>query len=253
MPVSLPAQGVFDHSDWDRLLSAHVVAGGVDYDGLAQERERLADYVAALGAVAPETLTAWPREAQLAFWLNAYNAQMLDIVLEHRPLKRRGLRGLVYPGNSVQQIPNIWKGQKRVIAQVERSLDDIEHGIIRPDFDEPRIHFALVCAAESCPPLRAEAYVGDRLDEQLQAQTQTFLADSARGARIEGEGQRVAVSSIFKWFGEDFGGPDGVAAFVAQHGPEELREAIGSGKTPLSYLSYDWTLNDRTRDTTASR
>lgn len=246
MPVSLSAEAEFDHGVFDELLAAHIVEGGVDYASLAPERERLQGYIEALGAVAPETVAAWPQTAQLAFWINAYNAQMIDIVLEHRPLKRRGLRSLVYPSNSVRQIPNIWKGQTRVIAQVERSLDDIEHGIIRPEFAEPRIHFALVCAAESCPPLRAEAYVGDRLDAQLQAQTKTFLADSARGARIDEEQNRLAVSSIFKWFAEDFGGVEGVAAFVAAHGPPEL--GARTGATPLGYLSYDWTLNDRTRN-----
>lgn len=247
LPVSPRAEVTFDHGVFDELLATHIVEGGVDYAGLSVERERLRVYIDELGAVAPDTLATWPQAEQLAFWINAYNAQMLDIVLEYRPLKRRGLRGLVYPSNSVRQIPDIWKGQMRVIAQVERSLDDIEHGIIRPDFAEPRIHFALVCAAESCPPLRAEAYVGSRLEEQLQAQTEAFLADSTRGARIDEDEGRLVVSSIFKWFGEDFGGAEGVAAFVAEHGPPALAATRDTGETSLGYLSYDWTLNDRTR------
>ena len=138
-----------------------------------------------------------------------------------------------------------------------RSLDEIEHGIIREDFNEPRIHFALVCAALSCPKLRREAYVAEHLQSQLQEQVETFLADPKKGLDIDLRRKRIAVSSILQWFAEDFPAPAnfkgqlagkpeqaGVVYFLQQHAPsEEARTALASPAFAVRYLKYDWALN----------
>ncbi len=134
------------------------------------------------------------------------------------------------------------------------SLDDIEHKILRKKFKEPRIHFALVCASKSCPSLLPEAYVAERLDEQLTAAAQAFLTDPAKGFRLErkrvgdGDRSRVYLSSIFKWFRKDFEA-DGrsLVEFIAPYVPEDGRaflEEQGEGVS-IRFLKYDWSLNER--------
>ena len=130
----------------------------------------------------------------------------------------------------------------------EYALDDIEHGILRREFKEPRVHFAIVCASLSCPDLRPEPFVADRLDAQLDEQTRAFLANPTKGMVPGPDGKTARVSSIFKWFRDDFAGPGGVAAFIrATAAPAEAARVAGLTDAGLAYLDYDWSLNDTAR------
>lgn len=244
-PVQQPPS--FDHSAFDALLSEYVDARGlVDYERLKEnEATALTPYLHQLAQTDPSNLGP---DAELAFWINAYNALAIKLIVDNYPVK--GIRGTVPvfapgTGSSPFSIPvGIVGGQKR-------TLDDIEHGIIRPrfvgtdDYDEPRVHFALVCAAMSCPRLRQEAYTGSRLQAQLADQARTFLHDRAKNEIPAGEGA-IRVSKIFKWFGGDFGGSaQAKQAFMADYFEGETRRKLQHGAYDVSYRSYDWTLNDQ--------
>ena len=210
------------HEAFDELLNKYVDArGGVDYAGLQTEHAKLNSYLASLAEEAPTE--AWSRDARLAYWINAYNAATLDLILDHYPL--RSIKDL--DGGNPWDVPRVRLGGQTY------SLNAIENEVIRPRFREPRIHFAVNCAAEGCPPLRNEAYRAERLDAQLTEQTRRYLTDDAY-TRLEGDALRV--SRIFDWYGEDFGD---VAAFVRAY-----RDDVPAGAT-VTFSEYDWALNER--------
>ena len=247
---SLPAQQAaadFDHrhGQYAEVLVRVVRAGAVDYAALQRDRSSLDNYRAQLAAVSEKTLRTWTRDQQLAFWINAYNASVLATVLDHYPITRGSLIGLAFPANSIWQIPSAFKTARYKLAGRTRSLDNIEHDIVRPGFRDPRVHMALVCAARGCPPLRAEPFVASRLGVQLDDQTRVYLGDREHGFSWDSAAKRLAVSSIFKWFAEDFAAVGGVRAFVAQHlGDPVLAAAVRDTTNSLRYLDYDWTLNE---------
>jgi hypothetical protein len=243
----------FDHQHalLGEVLKRHVRDGLVDYAALQRERTSLDRYAGQLATVERPVVDGWSREQRLAFWINAYNALTLRTIIDHYPIRRGSLVGVAFPANSIWQIPGAFKEARHRVAGQRLSLDDIEHRIIRPSFAEPRIHVALVCAARSCPVLRAEPYVAARLDVQLTEQTRRFAADRSHGLRVVPGGRGVEVSSIFKWFGEDFAplaaGNEkrGVLAFLAAHADDPgVLARLRDPKTPVDYLDYDWTLND---------
>lgn len=224
------------HARWDRLLRARVHDGTVDYSALrAQDQGELDSYLGELSSV---TSTAgWGRDETLAFWINAYNAWTVKLIVDH-------------PGvSSIKKVTSIgspWKlvfipmqatGQQRI------SLDDIEHGVIRPTFGDPRIHFAVVCASISCPSLRAEAYVAARLDDQLDDQARRFLADPRRNSADPGK-QVLLLSPIFDWYGEDFEATGGVRGFLERRGTPDMARGAREG-WQIRYQDYDWGLNGR--------
>jgi hypothetical protein len=248
------AAGGLDHSAWDGLLRRHVNAdaiGLVDYPGLATERESLDAYLASLAAARP---AEWGPDERLAFWINAYNAWMVALVLDHYPI--RGTDP-AWPSASVRQVEGIFKQEKGLFAGRRLSLDEIEHEIIRKRFDEPRIHFALVCAAASCPKLRSEAYTGERLDGQLDAQVLDFLAVPEKN-QFDLDAGVARLSPIFDWFAEDFadapgqtealkraaGKHAGALAFLTGYRHGKVRRAALEGGLRVELLPYDWTLND---------
>jgi hypothetical protein len=248
---SLPAQqsaADFDHQHglYAQVLARVVRDGAVDYAALQRDRKMLDSYRALLAAVPGKTLESWTRDQQLAFWINAYNTSVLATVIDHYPITRGSLIGLAFPANSIWQISGAFKAARHKVAGRAKSLDNIEHDIVRPGFREPRVHMALVCAARGCPPLRAEPFVSDRLDAQLDEQTRGYLGDREHGFSWDSAAKRLAISSIFKWFAEDFAAGGGVRAFVAQHlGDPVLATAVRNTSNSLRYLDYDWTLNER--------
>ena len=241
-----PLVQAFDHSAWDRLLQRHVrpldagVATQVDYQGLARQRAALEGYLHALSAVSEAEFRRWPRDERLAFLINAYNAWTVELVLTAWP-DLKSIKDL----GSLLRSP--WKRAFIPLLGQTRSLDDIEHGLIRARgvYDEPRIHFAVNCAAIGCPALRAEAYTAARLEAQLADATERFLRDRSRNRLANG---RLEVSRIFQWYGEDFARHGGVRGFLADQGealglnPAE-REALREGRLPIAFLDYDWRLN----------
>lgn len=247
---SLPAQQAavdFDHehAQYAEVLARVVHAGAVDYAALQRDRKLLDNYRARLAAVSETTLNSWSRDQQLAFWINAYNTSVLATIIDHYPITRGSLIGLAFPANSIWQIPGAFKTARYKLAGRARSLDTIEHDIVRPDFREPRVHMALVCAARGCPPLRDEPFVSSRLSVQLDDQTRVYLGDRDHGLSWDSGAKRLAISSIFKWFAEDFAA-GGVREFVARHvGDPALAAAVRDSANSLRYLDYDWTLNER--------
>jgi len=190
--------------------------------------------VASLAASDPEALPS--RQARLAFWINAYNVFAIDWIVREGPVESiRDLGNLLFP---------VWKKTAGRVGGREVSLDEIEHGILRP-MGEPRIHAAIVCASVSCPALRREPFRAEALDAQLDDQTRRFLADPRKGLRVERDAGRVRVSKVFDWFAKDFGGDAGVVAFLVRHAPEAERPWLAehADAGDLAYLPYDWEVN----------
>lgn len=219
-----------DHSIYAELLTKYVSNGHVDYAGFKRDEARLDQYLQGLEQVDAERL---PREEQFAFYINAYNAWTIKLILTGIP----GVKSIKDLGSLLQ---SPWKKEFVRIHGKTLSLDDIEHAILRPRFKDPRVHFAIVCASKSCPPLIAEPYRGATLDAQLTRVTSDFLNDPAN-SKLEGNSLRA--SSIFKWFGEDFN--KDVIGFYLRFTQGELRQKLEAGRDRIevNYLDYDWSLN----------
>ena len=231
------SEGKFDHSAFDALLAKYVDEQGLVAYRTWKEKDvpALKAYLRSISKTDPKSLGS--QEEKIAFWVNTYNALTLRGILEFYPLDSIK--------DKVSFLPfgyNIWKDYKIEIAGKERSLDDIEHKILRKK-GEPRIHFVLVCASIGCPRLALEAYRGDDLDKQLDEQTRRFLNDPEK-TRLDRKNKTVHLSKIFSWFEEDFGGSDeAVLQFVANFRPEEERDLLLKGSPSIDYLDYDWSLN----------
>ena len=220
-----------DHTRFHGLLKKYVDdAGYVDYTALSGASAQLDAYVQTL-ATAP--IDSLGRSERLALLINAYNAFTLRLILDN-------------PGvRSIKDIPTSqrWDHVRWNLAGTRYSLNQIEHELIRPNFKEPRIHFALVCAAVGCPPLRAEAYVGHRLEEQLAAQTR-YVHTHPRWFRYEPAGATVHLTKLYDWYGSDFEQVSGSAVAYAAENSAALAAALKSGRTPsVRFLEYDWSLN----------
>lgn len=215
--------GSFDHSSFDGLLSRHVHGYAIDYDGIAVEQETLDTYIGTLGTAPFETLN---RDDKLALLINAYNAFTIKLILEYRPIE------------SIKDIPadERWDAERWTIAGQTYSLTSLEHEEIRAKFIEPRIHFAVNCASVGCPPLRAEAYVGERLEEQLADQTRVMHSDD-QWVRVEGS--TVHLTPLYLWYKSDFEQVAGTSlAFAARSRPE-----LATGDWTVQWMDYDWSLN----------
>ncbi len=225
----------FNHSRFDRLLKAYVDdAGWVDYRVLADHAEELDAYIDALATAPFDRLK---RNEKLALLINAYNAFTLRLILDYW-----------HDGSlaSIKDIPAArrWSDKRWTLGGTVESLDTIENKRIRPRFKEPRIHFALVCAAIGCPPLRNEAYVGDRLEEQLEAQAR-YVHRKNTWFRVDPEQRTVYLTALYKWYGSDFEQVAGSVLNFAANYSVTLKRLIDSGVSPhRKWLDYDWTLND---------
>jgi hypothetical protein len=244
-PTPLAAQATFDHGAFDALLRAHVADGLVDYDAFATARE-FPRYLARLAAFDPATL---PRAEQLAFWINAYNGYTIQLINKHG--ERTSIRNINKTFGVVKAY-GPWKERLARVGGRAYGLDEIEQEIIRPRYREPRIHFALVCAALGCPPLRGEAYVGARLDAQLDDQGRVFLRASPTKNRVDVASRTAYLSPVlvgFRDYIDDFGGSAAaVGRYIARWfpaGPE--RTLLESGDFRVVETDYDWALNARRR------
>ena len=254
-PSQVAAQDLPDHAAFSEVLAQVVDPPNVDYRRLHADRAGLDRYLSALGRTAPQALERASRDEQLAFWLNAYNACMLKIVIDHYPIEAGGvgllgsLRNLVagYPENSVWQIRDVFTRDHCEVAGQARSQDEIEHEIIRPRFEEPRIHFAVNCAARSCPILWPEAYKGDRLEEQLERAVQHLMSDPDHFRIERGSPPTLHLNKVLDWYREDFDGVDGLKRFFAGYLEGAEREIVERGDTRVQFAEYDWTLNDVSR------
>jgi hypothetical protein len=256
------AHSAFDHSHaaWSGLLAKHVAvldgghASRVRYADMAKDGAALKAYLASLSQVGEAEFQAWSRAQRLAFLLNAYNAHAVEKVLSRYP----DLRSIWDFGRI---FGNPFKDRFFSLLGRPTSLDDIENGMLRKPgaYDDVRVHAALNCASVGCPMLRAEAYVADRLDAQLEDQMRRFLSDRGRN-RYAAPSGRLEVSKIFDWFKEDWA--RGTRNFDDRLPPVRSRESylaryadlladepagrtrVAAGQAPLDFLEYDWTLND---------
>lgn len=232
-----------DHSLFDSVVKQYVdTDGGVDYAGLKQD-QALAPYLEYISHVDPASLS---EDGQVAFWINVYNATTLDLIASNYPtpsilrLAPRGIFGFRF---HLPKVNDVFRSTEATVGGTRISLNDIEHEILRKDFDEPRIHFALVCAARSCPPLRNEAFTAALLDAQLGDQGRIFLHDTFKN-QVGDQEETIKLSKIFKWFIEDFGGTDtSLQAFLAPYFEGEVRQKLENGGYRIGYLRYDWSLN----------
>lgn len=241
-----------EHAHFSALLAEHVAWNSkgttttVDYAGLRRERSDLGAYLESLSAVEMRTYSTWSREQRLAFLINAYNAWTLALIVDADP-EPASIRDL----GSWLRSP--WKRRFFRLLGEQRSLDDIEHGLIRgaPDYDEPRIHFAVNCASISCPALRDEAYTAESLTAQLDDQTRRFLRDRTRN-RFDAPSRTLHLSSIFKWYGKDFERPhrggnsllDFLDSYADELGLGTVEQpALREGELRITFLPYDWSLN----------
>ena len=226
----------FSHELFDQVLQEHVdEKGRVNYTKLKANPEKLIAYLDLLAFADPEALSYNER---LTFWINAYNALVIKGVLNH------------YPITSVRKVKlfnGFFSRLKFHVAGKMYTLDQIEHGIIRTEFVDPRVHFVLVCASRSCPPLSKRAYAAETLEERLETATFNFIQNPEQ-VWIDRAKRHVYVSKIFKWYDKDFKeGYDGVADFLADYLPPEDAEYLESTNVKVRYLDYDWTLNDHKR------
>jgi hypothetical protein len=231
---------------YDALLRRHVQEGFVEYEAFAGS-PGFKEYLASLAEARPD---AKPEPERLAFWINAYNAYTIHLINVRG--ERESIRNIAAPtagGNGPWSQPIARVGGRTY------TLDEIEHQVIRKQFKEPRIHFALVCAAAGCPPLRSEAYAAARLDTQLDDQAREFLLRSPEKNRVDVDGGVVHLSPILDWFREDFGGNDAaLGRFVARYHPDgPARRLLAGGRFRISWTGYDWSLNSRARLGVASQ
>lgn len=230
--TALAETASFDHTHaaFDSLLKTHVRDGLVDYRALQQSPGDLDRYLDALASVSASVFDGWTESRQLAFLINLYNASTLQLIGDHYPVKSIKDIGTLFQGPWDQPAVRLWGG---VIT-----LNTLEHEIIRKRYALPEIHFALVCAARGCPSLRGEAFVADRLSEQLADQRRAFLATPGKNA-VEPDRKRVRLSPIFKWYAGDFAKSAGsVLGYLKLHGLA-VDESFS-----IAYTTYDWTLNE---------
>ncbi|CAD5272564.1 conserved exported hypothetical protein [Alteromonas sp. 38] len=266
MPLAHAEEGL--HTPFSAMLAKYVVpinpvttrdgveikgtSTEVDYAGFKASQSELSAYLKSLSAVSKDTFSQWDKNTQLAFLINAYNAYTIDLILTRYPdlTSIRDIGGF---------FSSPWKQAFAPLLGEKRTLDDLEHGLIRAKgvYNEPRIHFAVNCASIGCPALREEAYVGDKLNEQLEQQTVRFLSDNSRNYY---DGNTLHISKIFSWYKEDFEmkwrDSSSLTGFIAQYEnalsfkdgsalDDNDIKAILSGKSDIEFLDYNWALNDQ--------
>jgi hypothetical protein len=230
-----PVSGIaFEHQAWNQLLRKHVVvldggkASQLRYAGMAQSRKELKGYLDGLSRVSEAEFRSWPRAERMAFLINAYNAFTVEKILTRYP----DIRSIWDFG---KLFGNPFNDEFFSLFGRKFTLDRIEHETLRKDYRDPRIHYAVNCAAVGCPMLREEAYVAARLEQQLDEQAVRFLSDRTRNRYRDG---KLEVSKIFDWFKEDF---EPREAYFARYAGVLM---VPGGAVPISFLDYDWSLND---------
>lgn len=215
------AQAV-NYNSWNLFLQEHVNSfGEVDYEGIKADKQSLLASLDIFTKTKPDT--SWSETETLAYWINAYNAFTIKLIIDNYPIK------------SIKDIKNPWDQKFIPIGNHLMSLNEIEHDILRK-MNEPRIHFAIVCASKSCPKLLNEAYLYSKLDLQLTVATEEFLSNETKNNISK---DQIVISKIFKWFADDFTQNGSLIEFLNQYSNIEI-----SPKAKKSYMDYSWSLND---------
>ncbi len=248
-----------DYTNYQSVLKTYVSSEGrVDYAGLKKNAEQLDASLSSIGSLEPATYESWPEADRIAFLINAYNAYTLKAIINHYPIQSTFLGRLRFPANSIRQISGVWdKLQWNLMGEMV-TIDGIEHGTLRKDFNEPRIHFAVNCASMGCPVLLNQPYVGERLDKQLDAQVTRFLKRPLDFHHDANSGA-VKLSMILSWYAGDFvqfadkfnhfdylgREQRGVMNFLYPYLSESQQTAMKEKRISISYLDYDWSLNEQ--------
>jgi len=225
------------HAPWNALLARHVTRDGhVDYAGFLEDEDKLSAYLQTIRKTPPDE-HSWSRDDQEAYWLNVYNAATVYMVLQYYPvLSMNEIKVKTLKGSK-----SAWEAGSVTVGGKEYSLNEIEREVLRTKFKDPRVHFALVSAAESCPPLLNEAYCGARLSQQLDGQAELFL-NTARFNQLTPD--RVRLSSVFDWYSVEFGEGEKLVAWLNRYAKVKIAPTA-----TVEYLPFNWTLNDRARQT----
>jgi hypothetical protein len=230
----------FDFTDWDTLLKKNVQSkvisdvklNAVNYKSIKSDPA----YEKLIGDLKGYNLSELKsKKDKLVFWVNVYNMMAVKMVLDNYPVKSIKDAGSLFK--------SVWKKEVGVVAGKVTTLNDIEHEILRK-MGEPRIHVAIVCASVSCPDLRPEAYTAEKFDTQLDDQLTKFLVNEGKGLKIDPAGNKIYLSSIFKWFEEDFESKGGVVPYLTKYVDSRYMTTLKSGKLKVKYLDYDWGLNE---------
>lgn len=229
------------HSKFTEVLKVVVKNGLVNYK-LLRNNNVFNEYLSQLSETNPDTLN---EKGKLAFWINAYNAFTLEIIVENYPVE--SILDLHTGGKIIGYLlgKTVWDKEFIEINGKKYNLNNIEHKILRK-MNEPRIHFAIVCASISCPALRNEAFEAEKLETQLEEQTRLFLNDTSRNS-FDLKNRQAKISEIFNWFEEDFGNSDeNILKLIANYIPENISKDIKSNisKWDISYNDYNWDLNE---------
>ena len=212
----------FNHNIWNALLQKNVsIQGNVNYKGFKADRKTLLNYITSLSNNMPND--SWTREDKLAYWINAYNAMTIDLILRH------------YPIESIKDIKDPWDQRYWKLGEKYYNLNEIEHDILRK-MDEPRIHFGIVCASFSCPKLQNSAFTADNFDNQLTLATKEFLSDPNRN---EISKNSLKLSKIFQWFSKDFKQDGDLLDFLNKYSDIKI-----SANAKKSFKDYNWSLNE---------
>jgi hypothetical protein len=219
------------HQLWNNLLQKHVESNGlVDYKGFIEDSTKLNTYLSLLSSTHPRQ--TWSENERIAYWINAYNAFTVKLIVDYYPVKsiKEIKKGIPF-------LNSVWDIKFIRIEGETYDLNNIEHSILRKEFSDARIHAAINCASISCPLLRGEAFVAEKLDKQLDDAMHSFINDPIRNRVKAGEAE---ISKIFRWFGGDFKKHAGsVRTFINQYANEKV-----SDKGKIAHLDYNWSLND---------
>jgi hypothetical protein len=219
------------HELWDALLKKHVRADGmVDYKGFVRDSNELNCYLRVLESAHPND-KSWSRNEQMVYWINAYNAYTIQLIVRNYPMS--SIKDIK---KGVAFVNSVWDLKFIRIQGFTYDLNNIEHNILRPVFKDARIHAAINCASFSCPKLLPEAYTADKLDTQLDTAMRGFVNDPLRN-RISPE--KAEISEIFKWFKGDFERDGSLRDFLNKYSVVKITE-----KTDISHIDYDWALNE---------
>ena len=254
----VPTSNVMDHSTWDTLLKKYVstdpsntigdVKGValVNYDGMGSDP----NFETYLDELASTEVAKLPEPEQLAFWMNAYNALCIALLIDAmKTRKETDDGGNAEPLQSINDLskPNlpVWDMPAGKVAGRSVSLNHIEHEQLRKVWAEPAVHGSIVCASASCPNLRPEAYVGTRVREQMDDQMRSWMKNDTKGSKLEGK--TFMLSRIFLWFGDDFGGADGLRKWLPQYlDDDNLKEKFAKNKLKVRFFEYNWKMNRQT-------
>lgn len=225
----------FDHThqSWTEILKRYVSKADkqtfVDYQGILKEKNKLGSYLENLSKVSKSHFSSFNKKQRLAFLINAYNAFTVKLIIDH------------YPVDSIKDLGSLfsspWKKEFFTLLEEKMHLDNIEHNLIRKNFNEPRIHYAVNCASISCPSLLEVAFTGNKLEQQLKLVEKNFLTNSKKNY-IDKKNKTLYVSKIFKWYGDDFiKNHKGLLKYFESFYNTSLKDY------EIEYLDYNWQLN----------